>query len=109
MNRSVASSAIRRSQSDGDATRRSSRVAGSCSSVPPTIWGADASYSMVFAPAYWVMIYWLAAYAARSGSWLPVAVVVLAASFALPVSTRWVLVGLVFVLLAEVLRRRTWP
>ena len=76
----------------------------------PSIWGGGASYSMIFAPAYWVFLYWLAVYASRRGSTLvPAGLVVLAASFELPVSTRWFLLGLVFILLAEVLRRRTWP
>ncbi len=73
----------------------------------PTIWGALGSYSMIFAPLFWVLLYLMACYVAPRSHAAPVAVVVLAASFYLPVSTRWVLVAAVYVLLAETLRRRS--
>ena len=71
----------------------------------PSIWGALGSYSMVFAPLFWVLLYFLAIYAAPRGVAVPVGVVALAASHLIPVSTRWVLVALVFVVLGEAIRR----
>ena len=72
-----------------------------------TLWGAIAFRYIVLGPLSFVLLYLLAVWASPRSSVLPFGVILLAATN-LPLSERWVGIVVGYLLLGEVIRRRSW-